>query len=126
MATIKRILKLQAKYSYQVRHCNSMLCDKCFFFYAEQRIKKIIKLHCDQFVQYSNWNSLLPHLEAVDLLDPDTKEKLMSNVGCREKSNYFYMTALPSQGKDAYTRFYKSLMKENEHAGHKTLQDLLS
>ncbi len=85
-----------------------------------------MKLHCDEFVQYSNWSTLLPYLEAANLLDPDTKEKLMSSCGEREKSNYFYLKSLPSQGKDAYTKFYKCLMKEKEHAGHKTLQELFS
>ncbi len=83
-----------------------------------------MKSHCDDFVNYSNWSTLLPYLEAAELLDPDTRDKLMNHyLSEREKSLFFYLTALPSQGKAAYSTFYKCLMQEKEHAGHKTLQE---
>lgn len=99
----------------------------CFIFYTEEHIRRIVKIHCEEFVRYSNWSTLLPLLEAADLLDPDTRHKLMNPaLTPLEKSNYFYLTSLPSQGKDAYTKFHKCLLKEKEHVGHKTLQDLIS
>ena len=92
----------------------------------EQKIQEIIKFYCNQFVQYSNWATLLPLLEKFSLLDPVTKDKLMNPlITNHEKGLYFYLKALPSQGKLAYTTFYNCLMQEKEHSGHKTLQEYL-
>lgn len=93
---------------------------------TEQYIKDIVTKYCDDFVKYSNWSTLLPHLESGHMLDPVTKHKLMnSQLSDHEKGLHFYLTILPSQGNNAYTAFYDCLMKETEHSGHETLKEYL-
>lgn len=70
---------------------------------------------------------LLPHLAAKKLLDRDLSEILMSNSSTtRDKGLKFYLSALPSKGSTAYTRFYDCILQEDEHSGHRTLLELMN
>ena len=92
----------------------------------EQDISTCIKTRCKDFLKYTNWKLLLPHLHANELLDSDITDVLMSNYQTnRDKGLVFYLSVLPSKGHTAYSRFYQCLLEEEEHSGHRTLLELL-
>ena len=98
-----------------------------FIFSAENEIRVVVKKHCKDFVRHMNWVTILPTLESENLLDSHSAEFLMNmNTTSQLKGNFFFLSLLPSNGPDAYTRFYKCLADQHvhEHAGHKYLFDL--
>lgn len=98
----------------------------CIFSLPEQDISTCIKSRCKDFLKYTNWKLLLPHLLANELLDSDITDVLISNYQTnQEKGLKFYLSVLPSKGHTAYSRFYQCLLQEEEHSGHRTLLELL-
>ena len=85
-----------------------------------------IEAHCNEFVNYTNWKTLLPHLMSKKLLDREISEILMSNYHTNlDKGLKFYLTVLPSKGSTAYSRFYSCIAEEEDHSGHRTLLELM-
>lgn len=85
-----------------------------------------IKTRCNDFLNYTNWKLLLPHLMANELLDRDITEVLMNNYMTNlDKGLKFYLSVLPSKGNTAYSRFYQCVSEEEEHSGHRTLLELM-
>lgn len=96
-------------------------------FPPEETVSQCIKKHCKDFLLYTNWKVLIPHLMANELLDSHISEVLMSNYRTdHEKGLEFYVKVLPSKGNTAYSRFYDCIAKENEHIGHRTLLELMN
>ena len=92
----------------------------------ERQIMACIDANCNDFVNYTNWNSLVPYLVSKDLLDKENCEFLTSHFrNSREKGLKFYLEILPSKGSTAYSRFYSCIAEEDEHSGHTSLLELL-
>ena len=93
---------------------------------TEAAIKKCIEKHSPDFLQYTDWKCLFPYLMSNQLLDTCALEMLNNNsMTSRDKSIKFYYEVLPSKGKSAYSRYYDSVAREQEHIGHQTLLELL-
>ena len=79
----------------------------------------------NDFAQYTDMESLAPHLITSELLTNDESTKIRTNPSPKEATMHFYTRVLPMKGARAYTTFYKCLKKAekdpNFNAGHKHL-----
>ncbi len=96
------------------------------FCFAEEAIRKCIEKHSADFLQYTNWKCLFPYLVSNELLDRCAMEILINDmITSTDKGIKFYYEVLPSKGKTAYSRYYRSVSQERDHIGHQTLIEIL-
>ena len=105
-------------------------CKVFGLFSTEKRFKEIVTWNMDKFIDYTNFDTLAPHLRAVDLLTDEELQRLVGPTGgiklSKERSKYFYMEVINTKGTKAYTILRLCLQQAKEHMGHKDLVDLLN
>lgn len=75
-----------------------------------------------------NVQSLLPYLQAQELLTTHEYEKLTQAVHSKTQSeqNHCLLRILPTKGEHAFERFLTCLAQADEHLGHQQLVTLLT
>ena len=87
----------------------------------EQRYKKVVKDHFQEFIKNTRFESISSYLHQADLLSSKDYDNLSSNT---DKGNLFYISILPSKGAQAYTMLRHCIAMEKDHRGHIELNKL--
>ena len=92
---------------------------------TEETLAVRVKAHYSEFLAYLNPLELMPHLWKERLLTASDRDELLGERSSRLQKACTILQSLKGRGKNAYSRFLRSLRAEKNHKGHAYLTSLL-